>query len=137
MKDFYPSCSEEIIQRKAVRLGVQSQVGGKWRSFVAVSENENMGMRPSEDDLQNVEPPVQARTASFGGSESCASAGIESEEAEESDGDMGFALFESSLPRTLTPANGADMSSSSHYIEDMERVRPGEGAEAAVVNPLS
>ena len=36
VKDVYPSMFQDMIEREAVRLGVQYQVGGKWCSFVAV-----------------------------------------------------------------------------------------------------
>jgi hypothetical protein len=34
---------DEMVEREAVRLGVQFQVGGKWCSFVAVEANSNTG----------------------------------------------------------------------------------------------
>ena len=40
LKTRHPSLFDEMIQREAVRLGVQFQVGGEWCSFVAVSEHE-------------------------------------------------------------------------------------------------
>lgn len=40
IKDSHPSQFDDLIQREAVRLGVQYQVGGKWCSFVAVQDNE-------------------------------------------------------------------------------------------------
>lgn len=40
LKEKYESRFEEMVEREAVRLGVQYQVGGKWCSFVAV-EGEN------------------------------------------------------------------------------------------------
>lgn len=39
LKDRYPGRFEEMVEREAVRLGVQYQVGGKWCSFVAVEAN--------------------------------------------------------------------------------------------------
>lgn len=39
LKKKYPGHFPELIQREAVRLGVQFQVGGKWCSFVAVETN--------------------------------------------------------------------------------------------------
>lgn len=39
LKTSHPSCFDEMVQREAIRLGVQFQVGGKWCSFVAVSED--------------------------------------------------------------------------------------------------
>lgn len=135
LKYLYPSWCEENAQREAVRLGVQSQVGGKWCSFVAVSENEHTGMKPSEDDMYRVESPVQALEASFDeesfdGAECCASEGIECEEAEESDEDMGFGLFDSSRPIETAPVNGPDTtySSQSHGGRVGSRTR-GSGSD--------
>ena len=54
---------EEMVEREAVRLGVQFQVGGKWCSFVAVEANDR---RPAE----HVVPPTYAE------------GGIESQSAE-------------------------------------------------------
>lgn len=39
LKSEYPSCFDQMVQREAVRLGVQFQVGGKHCSFVAVADN--------------------------------------------------------------------------------------------------
>lgn len=119
LKDLYPSCLDEIIQREAVRLGVQFQVGGKWCSFVGVSEDDLLGMKPSEDDIQYIESPVQGSVSSFDGFEFYASEGIEcfeaeAEEAEESDEDMGFGFFDSSPLRTITPVNGAHRGRGDH-----------------------
>ncbi|OCL05367.1 VIT-domain-containing protein [Glonium stellatum] len=41
IKDKFESCFEDMIEREAVRLGVQFQVGGKWCSFVAVESNKS------------------------------------------------------------------------------------------------
>lgn len=90
LKDLYASCFEEILQREAVRLGVQFQVGGKWCSFVAVSENEHMSMEPSEG--------VECE-------ESDGCEGVAEREAdEESDEDIGFGLFDSFSPSKSRPA---------------------------------
>ena len=43
VKDRYPSCFQEIVEREAVRLGERFQIAGKWTSFVAVSNDENSG----------------------------------------------------------------------------------------------
>ncbi|KAG0248634.1 hypothetical protein DFQ27_000768, partial [Actinomortierella ambigua] len=38
LSDVYESCIDDMVEREAVRLGVQFQVGGRWTSFVAVEE---------------------------------------------------------------------------------------------------
>jgi hypothetical protein len=48
IKEVFESCFEDLVEREAVRLGVQFQVGGKWCSFIAVEKtkstvNENTG----------------------------------------------------------------------------------------------
>ncbi|KAF2753537.1 hypothetical protein EJ05DRAFT_470357 [Pseudovirgaria hyperparasitica] len=40
LKEHYESRYDEMIEREAVRLGVQFQIGGKWCSFVALEEND-------------------------------------------------------------------------------------------------
>jgi len=40
IKDRYPSCFDDLVQREAVRLGEKFQVAGKWCSFVAVAAND-------------------------------------------------------------------------------------------------
>ncbi len=40
VKDRYPSCFEELVQKEAVRLGEKFQIAGKWCSFVAVAAND-------------------------------------------------------------------------------------------------
>lgn len=141
MKYLYASWFEEIVQREVVRLGLQFQVGGKWCSFVAVSENEHMGMKPSEDDMYRVESPVQALEdsfdeASFDGAEGCASEGTECEEAEESDEDMGFGPLGSSPTRETAPVNGPDTRYFHGLMEHVEGVRPEEAAVTWVADPL-
>ncbi|KAF6221415.1 hypothetical protein HO133_002270 [Letharia lupina] len=75
-------------------------------------------MKPSEDDKQSVEAVVQECTLSFGKSESCPSAGIGSDEAEESDEDMGFGLFDTPPPREITPPEGCHSRFFSHYSRE-------------------
>lgn len=66
IKDTYPGRFSEMIEREAVRLGVQFQVGGKWCSFVAVEKsaasNDNEGEVEIDDweclDNQELEPSV-------------------------------------------------------------------------------
>ena len=50
IKDRYPSHFREMVEREAVRLGVQFQTVGKWCSFVAVSDNED-GTSKSEKKM--------------------------------------------------------------------------------------
>jgi hypothetical protein len=40
VKDRYPSCFDELVEKEAVRLGEKFQIAGKWTSFVAVNANE-------------------------------------------------------------------------------------------------
>ena len=40
LRDTYASRMDQLVEREAVRLGVQFQVGGKWSSFVAVEEKD-------------------------------------------------------------------------------------------------
>jgi len=54
LKDQYPSCFDQMVQREAVRLGMQFQVDGKHCSFVAVADNERQTKQiiniPSESE---------------------------------------------------------------------------------------
>jgi hypothetical protein len=43
IKELHEGRWDEMVEREAVRLGVQFQVGGKWCSFVAVEANSNTG----------------------------------------------------------------------------------------------
>jgi hypothetical protein len=43
IKEVHEGRWDEMVEREAVRLGVQFQVGGKWCSFVAVEANSNTG----------------------------------------------------------------------------------------------
>jgi hypothetical protein len=40
VKNRYPSCFDDLVQKEAVRLGEKFQVAGKWCSFVAVATND-------------------------------------------------------------------------------------------------
>ena len=50
IKEKFESCFEDMMEREAVRLGVQFQVGGKWCSFVAVESNNR-----DDDSMTEVE----------------------------------------------------------------------------------
>ncbi|KAL9038361.1 MAG: hypothetical protein Q9180_003187, partial [Flavoplaca navasiana] len=112
--ELYASRFDEMVQREAVRIGVQFQVGGKWCSFVAVKDNDQAKgglssdvdgdidvLRPaSEDEHTKVEAEVDV--------------------IDYSDDDMGFGAFGQSPPRAESggdsgydPTLCADMSSPS------------------------
>ena len=57
IKDRFGEVFDQLVEREAVRLGVQYQVGGKWCSFVAVEGNK-MTVQP----LVNDQPLVETRT---------------------------------------------------------------------------
>ncbi|KAL8698188.1 MAG: hypothetical protein Q9201_006712 [Fulgogasparrea decipioides] len=85
VKDRYPSRFDEIVQREAVRIGVQFQVGGKFCSFVAVKDND----KAIESSVSIDDTGVLTPASGFSESGQC-------DEAEESDKDMGFGLFNDS-----------------------------------------
>ncbi|KAL8670294.1 MAG: hypothetical protein Q9224_007684, partial [Gallowayella concinna] len=76
-----------MVQREAVRLGVQFQVGGKWCSFVAVKDDNKESKSDSKGDTVVLTPPVE----------------------EDSDEDCGFGFFEAPAPAApaLTPTRSA------------------------------
>ncbi|KAG9658613.1 hypothetical protein KCU98_g5880, partial [Aureobasidium melanogenum] len=51
VKDKHSSRFDELVEREAVRLGIDYQVANKWCSFVAIEANKN-GERVSEDKVQ-------------------------------------------------------------------------------------
>ncbi|EON68733.1 hypothetical protein W97_07991 [Coniosporium apollinis CBS 100218] len=51
LKDKYPGRFEEMVEREAVRLGLQYQVGGKWCSFVAVEANSKAKDRDGDETM--------------------------------------------------------------------------------------
>ncbi|KAF2503097.1 von Willebrand domain-containing protein [Lophium mytilinum] len=55
LKKKYESRFEDMVEREAVRLGVQYQVGGKWCSFVAVESNKADESASDDSTLVNVE----------------------------------------------------------------------------------
>ncbi|KAF2817091.1 uncharacterized protein BDZ99DRAFT_373378, partial [Mytilinidion resinicola] len=55
LKKKYESRFEDMVEREAVRLGVQYQVGGKWCSFVAVESNKANKSASDDSTLVNVE----------------------------------------------------------------------------------
>lgn len=64
VKERYVSRFDEMVQREAVRIGVQFQVGGKWCSFVAVKDNdkhksESKMDSDSENDTVVLTPPFE------------------------------------------------------------------------------
>lgn len=51
LKEKYPGRFEEMVEREAVRLGLQYQVGGKWCSFVAVEANSKAKDRDGDETM--------------------------------------------------------------------------------------
>jgi hypothetical protein len=52
IKDRYPSCFEDLVQREAVRLGEKFQIAGKWCSFVAVAANDKEIAEKEKKDIE-------------------------------------------------------------------------------------
>jgi hypothetical protein len=52
IKEKYESRYQDMVEREAVRLGVQFQVGGKWCSFVAVEKREKKADEDMSDDWE-------------------------------------------------------------------------------------
>ncbi|KAL6707276.1 hypothetical protein ACN47E_004264 [Coniothyrium glycines] len=52
LKTKFPGRFSDMVEREAVRLGIQFQVGGKWTSFVAVESN-TKSKEEQEKDLQH------------------------------------------------------------------------------------
>ncbi|KAK6088937.1 von willebrand domain containing protein [Seiridium cupressi] len=65
LKQKYDGHFQDMVEREAVRLGVQYQVGGKWCSFVAVEANDQHGEKaePTPTTLQQL-PVEQLRMQS-------------------------------------------------------------------------
>ncbi|KAL8670299.1 MAG: hypothetical protein Q9168_005154 [Polycauliona sp. 1 TL-2023] len=87
VKEQYASRFDEMVQREAVRIGVQFQVGGKWCSFVAVKDNEKSKNESTETELNKDTVALTPSTED----EYAEEAGVYAEE-DDSDEDMGFAL---------------------------------------------
>jgi hypothetical protein len=87
LTDRYPSCFGEMVQREAVRLGVQYQIVGKYCSSVAVADNaknsKEVEVCPPAYGMSFIEPP--------------------SEECGDGDKDMGLGLLEAPTPRSAGP----------------------------------
>jgi hypothetical protein len=49
LKEVYPGQFEDMVEREAVRVGVQYQVGGKWCSFVAVDKTKQIPAQKEKD----------------------------------------------------------------------------------------
>ncbi|KAL8742975.1 MAG: hypothetical protein Q9190_004621 [Brigantiaea leucoxantha] len=101
IKDRCPGRFDEIIEREAVRLGVQFQVGGRWCSFVAVSENggESTGQEPRASELDGQHLSSLARVDSWDHVKAMVDMGDD-----DSDETMGCGLFDEpddSQPATL------------------------------------
>ncbi|KAL8803861.1 MAG: hypothetical protein Q9182_002917 [Xanthomendoza sp. 2 TL-2023] len=109
VKERYPGRFDEMVQREAVRLGVQFQVGGKWCSFVAVKDNDKESNSDFEGDTVVLTPPA----------------------GEDSDEDCGFGLFEDPAPAALMRSaghhGGGGMLSLAHGGPAVRGVRGGRG----------
>jgi hypothetical protein len=67
IKGKYPGRFDEMVEREAVRLGVQFQVGGKWCSFVAVEKKSEDAqgderMSDKENDWENLDDEMDGKT---------------------------------------------------------------------------
>ena len=99
IKAIYPSRFDDIVEREAVRLGVQFQIAGKWTSFVAVSNS-------SKDSLElptNVKSTQGRSVVSFDYNSG-------------SDEIMAYCLFDDDTSQTVQPNhNFVQNSSHSNY----------------------
>ena len=117
LKDRYPSCFGEMVQREAVRLGVQYQIVGKYCSSVAVADNaknsKEVEVCPPAYKMSFTEPP----------SEACG----------DSDEDMGFGLFEAPTTRSAGPTTRRH-ASNQHQASGREEERfDALGCKPAIV----
>jgi hypothetical protein len=55
VKDKFPSCFNDLVQKEAVRLGETYQIAGKWCSFVAVSANDAENSTKLEQESEAME----------------------------------------------------------------------------------
>ncbi|KAI4205079.1 MAG: hypothetical protein LQ350_000706 [Teloschistes chrysophthalmus] len=94
LRDRYPSRIDEIVQREAVRVGVQFQVAGKFSSFVAVEDNDNSVHKElhSDDSTMILTPETGAEEDMIDYSE---------------DEDCGFGLFDDILLSSAPSPPGA------------------------------
>ena len=63
IKEQYEGRWDEMVEREAVRIGVQFQVGGKWCSFVAVEANSRTG-ETNESAMEREKESASSRRAS-------------------------------------------------------------------------
>lgn len=69
LRDLYPSEFAGLVEREAVRLGVQFQVAGRWCSFVAVEEDDDNNADNNANDDQDMDPATIVERVSSGGGE--------------------------------------------------------------------
>ncbi|KAL9001292.1 MAG: hypothetical protein Q9169_000183 [Polycauliona sp. 2 TL-2023] len=99
VKELYASRFDDMVQREAVRIGVQFQVGGKWCSFVAVKDNDqakkgtSSNFDESDDATAVLTPPLDDEHV--GG---WAEDAVGKEDEGGSDDDMGFGFFDEAPP---------------------------------------
>ncbi|KAL8639851.1 MAG: hypothetical protein Q9228_003159 [Teloschistes exilis] len=108
LRDRCPGRIDEIVQREAVRVGVQFQVAGKFSSFVAVKDNDSSIHKELHSD-----DSTMILTPESGASEDM----IDYSEDEGSHEDCGFGLVDdhdsvliSATPTGMSPHAGAGMS---------------------------
>ncbi|KAL8976588.1 MAG: hypothetical protein Q9205_007430, partial [Flavoplaca limonia] len=92
--ELYASRFDEMVQREAVRIGVQFQVGGKWCSFVAVKDNDKAKDGLSSDVDGDIDVLTPASEEEY--------AKVDAEVDEEEDGSddaMGFGLLDDPPPQ--------------------------------------
>jgi len=61
VKERFESRFDEMVEREAVRLGVQFQIGGKWCSFIAVEANHGKGGESRDNEMEVHHPQAEKR----------------------------------------------------------------------------
>lgn len=93
---------DEMVEREAVRLGVQFQVGGKWCSFVALEKNDQQdgedAKMKDKEEYDFLDEEISQQTASTAGSDAYGQ-GTKAERASQAYGPR--ALFGSGSPARL------------------------------------
>ncbi|KAF2871509.1 von Willebrand factor type A domain-containing protein [Massariosphaeria phaeospora] len=65
LKSAFESRFEDMVEREAVRLGVQFQVGGKWCSFVAVEKDKSAVEKEDYEWIEDEVPILQTNNNPF------------------------------------------------------------------------
>jgi Vault protein inter-alpha-trypsin domain/von Willebrand factor type A domain len=103
---------DEIVEREAVRLGVQFQVGGKWCSFVAVEKNSQEPGQDKEDEtgweIQEGSENANTEAVRLGGGVGFGGSAFASKSRKMSpfpSSARGHAMFGASFGRSASPAS--------------------------------